>query len=390
MLQGKKYRIFPNEQQKQVLQQHFEGVRCVYNLALETKTRAYSTAGVNLSRYDLQVQLKDLKKDCGWLKNVNSQSTQVALMNLDAAYLNFFKGGGFPNFKKKKFYNKFCCPQNFTIEENKLYIPKLKTGIKIKLHRNIDGIMKSVVISKNAANQYFASILVEDGIEKPTKKEIKYETSVGFDLGIKKFLVASDGTEYENPKYLKKSLKRLKCLQRRLSRKKKGSNNRKKAILKVAKLHNKISNQRLDTLHKVSNEITNRYDTLCFEDLAVKNMAKNHKLAQSISDCSWGKFTEFVKYKAEKKGKNYIEINRFLPSSKMCGCGSINQELTLKDRDWTCKSCGTTNQRDFLAAQNIRNFAIINSGVERPIELVELPTIVGTMTQEAHTPLCCG
>jgi putative transposase len=379
MLLGKKYRIYPTVQQQSVLDSHMNAVRYIYNLALETKTTAYQKAGVNLTRYDLQKQLKDLKQDCEWLKAVNSQSLQVAIMNLDAAYTSFFKGGGFPSFKKKGGTQSFNCPQNFSIEDGKLFIPKLRTGIKIVLHRDLGGEMRNATISKTATGKYFVSILVNDGIEKQST-EIVREKSVGVDLGIKTFAVLSDGTEFQNPKYLKKSLQRLKILQKRLSKKVKTSKNRNKARHKVALLHEKVANQRKDFLHKTSNSITKNYDTVCFEDLNVKGMIKNHKLAQSISDVGWNMFATMCKYKA----KNYLEIGRFQPSSKLCGCGVINKELTLQDREWTCKSCGTTNQRDLLAANNIRNFAIINSGQEMPVVPVELPTIVGAMKQEAH------
>jgi len=380
MLLGKKYRIYPNKKQQVFFENHFNAVRFVYNLALETKTRAYSTAGKNLSRYDLQVQLKELKKDCNWLKMVNSQSLFVALMNLDAAYTKFFRSGGFPTFKKKNDTQSFCCPQNFYIKEGKLFIPKLKEGIKIVLHRDLGGEMRNVTISRTSTGKYFASILVNDGKEREIVPITK-ENSVGIDLGIKTFAVLSDGTEIENPKFLRKSLKRLKCLQKRLSKKVKGSKNRDKARQKVALIHERISNQRKDFLHKASSSITKKYDTLCFENLNVIGMVKNRSLSMSISDVSWSMFTTMCKYKA----KNYLEIGRFEPSSKMCYCGVINKNLTLSDRIWTCNSCGSVNERDLLAAKNIKKFALINSGVGCPVEPVELPTIVGAMKQEAPT-----
>ena len=385
MLKALKYRLYPDNDQKMLLEKHFDCVRFVYNLALETKTNAYSTHKVNLSRYDLQAQLTDLKNDCIWLKEVNSQSLQVALLNLDIAYGNFFKGrANFPNFKKKSNNQSFHCPQSVIIEDNRLYIPKFKDGIEIVLHRAINGIIRSATISRTPTGKYFVSILVDNNIPIPDKKPIDIKTSVGIDLGIKTFAVLSDGTEYANPKYLRNSLQRLKVLQRRVSKKVKGSNNRKKAIKQLAILHEKVTNQRKDFLHKITDAITKQYDTICVEDLSPKNMVKNHKLAQSISDASWGMFGTFLKYKADWRGKNVLEIGRFDPSSKMHNkCGYINKGLTLKDREWICPKCKEVVLRDANAAKNILDWGILKySGQELSVEQLELPTLVGTMKVE--------
>lgn len=385
MLRANKYRLYPSDSQKELLDKHFGSVRFIFNLALETKTWAYSANKTNLSRYDLQVQLKDLKEECAWLKEVNSQSLQSTLLNLDTAYINFFKGRGkFPNFKKRSGKQSFLCPQNVSLKKGKLSIPKFKEGIDIVLHRPIKGIIKSATLSKTPTCKYFVSILTETGELTPAKKNIETKKTVGLDLGIKTFAVLSDGTEFNNPKYLKQSLLRLKVLQRRVSRKVKGSNNRKKSVKRLATLHEKIANQRKDFLHKVTDVITKRYDTICIEDLAVSNMIKNHKLAQSISDTGWGFFVTFLKYKAEWRGKNILEIGRFEPSSKLHNsCGYINKTLLLSDREWICPNCDEVVFRDVNAAINIKNFALIkNSGVERTVEPAELPTLVGTLNQE--------
>lgn len=385
MLKANAYRLYPSDSQKELLDKHFGSVRFVFNLALETKTTAYSANETNLSRYDLQVQLKDLKEDCTWLKEVNSQSLQAALLNLDMAYANFFKGHGkFPNFKKRSGKQSFLCPQNVNIEKDLLSVPKFKDGIKIILHRPIKGIIKSATLSKTSTGKYFASVLCETGELIIDKKNITDKTAVGIDLGIKTFAVLSDGTEYGNPKHLKKSLTRIKVLQKRVSRKKKGSNNRAKAKLKLATLHEVITNQRKDFLHKVTNEITNRFDTICIEDLNVKGMVRNHCLAQSISDVGWGEFERQLRYKAEWRGKNLLQIGRFEPSSKLHNtCGYINKVLSLSDREWTCPNCGKIVFRDLNAAINIKNFALLKiSGVERTVEPVEPPTLAGTLKQE--------
>jgi len=385
MLKANKYRLYPIDSQKELLAKHFGCVRFIFNLALQTKTEAYSTQGISLSRFELQAQLPILKKEHEWLKEVNSQSLQSALINLDNAYKNFFKGRAkFPSFKKKSNRQSFNCQQSVTIEENRLYIPKFKDGIEVILHRPLSGAIRSAIISKTPTNKYFVSILTETGIDLPDKIPIDSKTAVGIDLGVKTFAVLSDGTEFENPKHLRNSLKRLKVLQRRASRKVKGSNNRREANNQVAKAHEKVNNQRKDFLHKVTDVITKRYDTICIEDLTPKNMVKNHKLALSISDASWGMFVIFLKYKSEWRGKNVLEIGRFDPSSKMHNkCGYINKELTLADRTWICPKCGDVVLRDRNASLNILDWGLLKySGMERAAGLPELPAMVGAMKEE--------
>lgn len=384
MLKAYKYRIYPNKEQEALLCKHFGAVRFVYNLALETKIAAYSSARVNLSRYDLQAQVKELKEECEWLKEINAQSLQAALMHLDAAYLKFFKGKAkFPVFKKRNSRQSFQCPQNASIKDGKLKLPKFKEPIKIALSQTFKGETKTVTISKTPTNKYFASILVDDGKVSPKIRPISFETTVGIDVGIKSFAVLSDGQQYDNPKYLKKSLKRLKILQRRASKKKNGSENRKKANLKVSLLYERITNQRKDFQHKFSDAITKQYDVICVENLHIAGMVKNHKLAQSISDVSWSSALDMLKYKADWRGKTYHEIGRFDASSKLHGkCGFLNKGLTLSDRMWVCPKCGETVDRDFNAALNIKLFGLNYLGAGSPGEPVELPTLVGTMKQE--------
>jgi putative transposase len=380
-----KYRLYPTDEQIVLLNKHMGAVRFVYNLALETKQMAYAGNHINLNRFDLQAQLIDLKKECPWLKEINSQSLQSALIRLDSAYIAFFKGiSQFPKFKKKSNKQSFQCPQHVEIDFKKelIYLPKFKEPIKIILHRKYKGEIKNVIISKTPTNKYFASILVDNKVElpKPIKKS---NNTIGIDLGIKSFIVTSNGEKFDNPKYLKESLVRLKWLQKQLSRKKKGSNRRNICRLRVAKLHEKISNQRYDFLHKVSDVITKQYDIICMENLQVSNMLKNHCLAQSISDSGWGIFETLLKYKCEWRGKQLVQIGTFEPSSKTCSnCGNINNDLTLADREWTCPSCGKLLDRDINAAINILSFGIRNSGMERACEDVEPPTIVGTMKRQ--------
>ena len=247
------------------------------------------------------------------------------------------------------------------------------------MHRQIKGIIKSATLGKTRAGKYFASILTETKDVMPAKNAIDPETAVGIDLGIKTFAVLSDGTEIENQKYLKQSLGRLKIMQRRVSRKVKGSRNRKKSVKRLASLHEKITNQRKDFLHKVTDVITRHYDTVCIEDLTVSNMIKNHKLSQTISDAGWGIFGVLLKYKAAWRGINILEIGKFEPSSKLHnGCGYIH-----KDRQWTCPGCGKVVNRDVNAAINIKNFALIkHSGMGSTGEPAELPAKAGALNKE--------
>lgn len=384
MLKSFKYRLYPNGKQKVLLSKHLGACKLIFNLALETKTTAYSSAGVNLSRYTLQEQLVDLKEEYAWLYEINAQSLQSVLMHLDIAFSRFFKGlGKFPKFKKRGDQPSFQCPQGASIKGGRLKLPKFKEGIKIVLHRPFEGKIKTVTISRTPTGKYFASILVDDNAPLPTKAPLSSETTIAADVGLKTFATLSDGREYENPKYLKRALNRLKLLQKRASKKQKGSANRKKANLAVSKLHEKIANQRKDFLHKFSHDLTKNFDTVIVENLNVAGMVKNHILAQAISDVSWSTGLNMLKYKAEWRGKTYHEIGRFDASSKIHNkCGYLHKDLTLADRTWVCPKCGGTVERDINAALNIKQFGLIHLGVEQPLKPVELPTLVVTMKQE--------
>lgn len=388
MYRAYKYRISPTSSQKELIHKHCGSVRFLYNLALETKTTAYLGSKVNLSRYDLQKQMVDLKKELPWLKETNSQSLQVALLNLDTAYSNFFKGkAGFPKFKKKSNRGSFNVPQNVILENGKLIIPKFKEGIEIVLHRPIKGGIKQCTVSCTPTGKYFVSILCDTEGKLPTKSPIKESSAIGVDLGIKDFLVTSEGEVISNPKFLRKSIERLKVLQRRSSKKQKGSNNRKKANKRVALLHEKVKNQRRDFLHNISSRLVSENQTICLEDLGVSNMVKNHCLAQAISDVSWSEFNRMVEYKSDWYGVNILRAGRFSPSSKTCECGKINKDLKLSDRTWQCE-CGKVMERDLNAARNIKKFALKDySGQELSVEPVEMSTLVESMKQEARQSL---
>lgn len=381
MLKAYRYRIYPNREQAEKLNQTFGACRFIYNLALETKRYAWEAHRKNITAYDLHKQLTDLKKDCEWLQVVSRDALEKSILNLDKSYKSFFRGGGYPKFKKKFSKQSFRTRQALKVNwnENTITIEKIK-NIPAVLSREFNGQIRQATISKTPTGKYFISILVQNGKEIPAKPEVK--NALGIDLGLKHFAVTSAGEKFDNPKHLRNSLQRLKVLQRRASRKINGSSNRRKANLKVAILHEKISNQRQDFLHKLSSKLIydSQVDTICIEGLRVHNMLQNHKLAQSIQDASWSEFFRQLNYKAEWRGMNVIQIGKFEPSSKMCSsCGAINSELTLADREWICK-CGATHDRDLNAAINIKNIALSGKGI--PVELAESSAIAGTMKQE--------
>lgn len=388
MLKAFRYRLSPTKEQSVLLNKHIGSSRFVYNLALECKQMAWAGYRVNLSCFDLIRQLPELKKECEWLKEINSQSLQQPIRNLDNAFTRFFKGqAGFPKFKKKSNGGSFNIPQNVSLKNGKLVIPKFKEGIKVVLHRPIKGIIKQATISKTPTGKYFVSILCETGESIKPKAKIKENTSVGIDLGIKTFLVTSDGECFDNPKFLNSKISKLKFVQRKFS-KYKGKRTRQK----LAKLHEKVANQRKDFLHKVSTELIKNHDSICIEDLNIKGMLQNHKLAQAITDVSWSSFVTMLEYKAEWYGKNILKIGRFEPSSKLhANCGYINKDLKLSDREWFCPKCGDVVSRDENAAINIKNFALRNyvSGTDTKTQ-DELPTLVGVLTPEAPSPLGKG
>jgi putative transposase len=386
MFRAYKYRIYPSELQKELIAKHIGSSRFVYNLALETKNTVYLGSKHNLSSFDLIKQLPELKKECEWLKEINSQSLQQSIQNMDIAFKKFFKGAGFPKFKSKhKGKQSFSIPQNVLLNGNKLVIPKFKEGIDIVLHREIKGTIKSATISVTPTSKYFVSILADINIKIPTKAPITERTTIGIDLGIKDFAITSEGEVFKNPKNLRKAQSKLKYIQRKYS-KHKG----KRTKLRLALLHEKVVNKRKDFLHKTSIKLIRENQTICLESLAVSNMVNNHKLAQAINDVSWSTFVTMLEYKADWYGKNIFKIGRFAPSSKTCNCcGYINKELTLKDRSWTCPKCNSVLDRDVNAAINIKSFALKNhlSGEHTLKNQGKLPTLVGALTLEAH-PIC--
>lgn len=366
MIRGYRYRLYPTKDQIVLLNKTFGCCRYVYNWALKTKDTEYKTNNNSLSSFDLMKLMKtQLKSQFEWLKEVNSQSLQQSIHNLDTAYTNFFRNPkkvGFPQYKKRRNKQSFQCPQHCTVDfiKGTIYIPKVKY-IPAVLHRRFNGTVKTVTISKTPSGEYYASVLVDTNMVELPLKEVNPNTSIGIDLGIKSLAVCSNGKTYENQHNLKNSLNRLALYQKRLSKKEKGSSNYNKTRIKVAKVHETIANKRRDYLHKITYELTHdsQVCTICVEDLNVKGMTKNHHLSQSINDASFGLFLTILEYKCKWYGINYIKIDRFAPSSKTCcKCGYINKTLKLSDREWVCPHCGTTLDRDFNAAINIKNIGL--------------------------------
>ena len=394
-----KYRIYPNWEQQELINKHIGCCRYIYNLCLENKINAYKTSKKSISCFDLIKLLPALKKvqETSFLKEVNSLSLQASIRNLDSAYQRFFKEKkGFPKFKSKRNARQsFQIVQNTTVnfEEKKVYIPKFKKGIKCRFHRFFNGKVKTSTITRTSTGRYYISILVELNEDNPSKKPIDESKAVGIDLGIKTFATLSNGKEIPNPKNLKNAIAKLKRLQRSLSKKAKGSNNREKARRVLACQYERVTNRRNDFLEKVTHQLVTTYDTICLETLSAKNMMKNHHLAQALSDIAIGRFNELIEQKAEWYGVNILRIGRFEPSSKTCSCGYVYKDLKLSQRVWTCPNCGRTNQRDLLAANNIKAFAfnkIHNTAGTAEIHACGDMNPVRDSAQEAHKSLICG
>jgi putative transposase len=369
-----KYQLFPTKEQETLLNKHFGCSRFVWNWGLCEKMKAYQTDKTNLTRYQLQAQLPAMKKteEFSWLKEVNSLAIQSKLEDLDKAYVAFFrKKADFPKFKSKKNKQSFRVPQNTKVnfDDGKISIPKFLEGIKFDNHRKFIGEVSSSYVTKTPTGKYHISILVESGEEIPVKPKVKEKTTIGIDLGIGNFATISNGNKVDNPRLLKIKLERIRRQSKSLSRKKKESKNREKQRIKLAKLHEQITNSRKDFQHKLSYQLTHdkQVNTIVMETLSIKQMSKNHKLARHIQDCAWYQFQTYLKYKCDWYGKNFIKVGRYEPSSKLCSCGVINHELSLKDRNWTCKVCGVTHDRDILASNNIKQIGLVQPE-SKPVE----------------------
>ena len=359
VLKSYKFRLYPNKEQEILIQKTFGCVRFVYNQCLAYKIDKYKNEQITLSRIDVNnYKNRTLKVEYEWLKDVDKFALDNAVINLDLAYQKFFKEHkGFPKFKSKKdnhrSYKTNITRSNIEVDfdNRKIKLPKLK-WIKTRGARRFEGKIKSATISQTPSGKYYCSVLVE---QEDYKSLTETGCNVGIDLGIKDFAITSDGYKISNPKYLAKSEKKLIKLQRQLSRKSSGSNNCNKARIKVARVWEKINNQRTDFLQKLTTELIRKYDVICLEDLNVSGMVKNHCLAKAISDCSWSEFVRILQYKADWYARTISKIDRFYPSSQTCSyCGCVNPETKdLSVREWTCPDCGVTHDRDINAANNI-------------------------------------
>ena len=384
MLRAYKYRIYPTDEQKVLLARTFGCCRFVYNWALNLKIEGYRQEKKSVPYKEVQERMvNELKKDNHWLSEVNSQALLSSIRNLDTAYKNFFRdthAAGFPRFKSRKDKQSFQCPQHCHVDfqRGSITIPKAK-DIPAVLHRRFKGTVKTVTVSMTPSGKYFASVLVDSNLEELPATEVRRDTTLGIDLGIKSLAVCSDGRTFDNPKNLQRSLDRLSVLQKQLSHKQKGSANRNKARIRVARLQEHIANCRKDNLHKITHALTHdsQVRTICMEDLNVKGMSHNHHLAQAVGDASFGTFLTLLEYKCRWYGAHLIKIDRFAPSSKTCGgCGHVYKGLKLSERSWTCLECGARHDRDFNAACNIKEFGLKALPTERgKVKPVDCPTV---------------
>jgi putative transposase len=359
LLQAVKVRLYPSAEQQVILSQHFGCARWWWNYALNKSIETYRETGKSLGQSALNAFLPKLKKteETIWLSECYSQVLQATTLNLTTAYKNFFAGRArFPRYKSKHGKQSIQYPQNVKVLEGFVQFPGKVALVKAKLHRDIEGTIKTVTVSLDPSGKYFASILTETEGDNPA---VSTEGRViGIDLGLTHFAITSDGckvSKYNNPRHLALHEKNLKRKQQKLAKKQKGSNSRNKAKKTVAKVYERVTKSRQDFLHKLSRKLVNENQVVAVENLNVKGMVRNHNLAKAISDAGWGTFINFLAYKLEKKGGKLVEIDRWFPSSKLCSnCYYQIDELPLDIREWTCPNCGTRHDRDGNAATNIR------------------------------------
>jgi len=386
-MQSYKFKLEPTKEQQERLNIMFGCSRFTWNYFLDLNNKLYLEAEEkelkkkHLNYYDCANQLTELKTKNEWLKKANAQSLQQTLKDLDITYNRFFKKkGGFPNFKNKRNKQSFRIPQFFKLQDSQSIFPKFREGIKTIVHRKVEGNIRYATISKTKTKKYFVSITTDFEVK---KKRIS-NNQIGVDLGIKDFVVISNGEKHN----LKIKEGNIKFLHKQVSKKKRGSNNRNKARLKLARRCEKIDNQKQDFQHKLSDKLCKENELIAIEDLNIKGMVKNHCLAKSISNQSWYSFITKLEYKSKRYSGRIEKTNRFYPSSKTCNnCGFINQELTLANRKWKCPQCKTKLDRDINASRNILDQVLrelnLKSGRNYRSKPVELLSLDKAMKQES-------
>jgi len=382
MLRAYRYRIYPNEEQKVLMDKTFGCVRFVYNWALEAKKKAWEEERRNISQFSLEKMLTaTLKKEKEWLREVSDHALRFSIKNMDAAYQNFFKHGAkYPKFKKRGDRQAFHSNHQHLVDFKKglLHIAKIR-NIKTVFHRPFKGTIKDVTISKEKDGRYYASILVDTEQHPLPKRAVLPDTTIGIDAGLKTFAVCSNGEKFYAPHFQKQQKRKLKLLSRRLNKKEKDSRAFNETKQKIARLHSKIARQRMDYLHKITHRLTheNQVHTICVEDLDVKSMIFNKHISYDVNDAGIGMFYSMLAYKCEWYGVNLVKIGQFQPSSKQCSsCGYINKAQRWSDRSWVCPECGTRHDRDYNASVNIRNFGLetLLTGREE-VKPVECPLV---------------
>lgn len=372
-----KIRLYPTKKQKEVLDNHFNAYRFLYNLSLEYKIMMYKDYGINKIGYDLQAEIFELRKETDWLSKCKAECLRDAGLNVDKTFKKFFKGSGYPKFKSKKSENSFHAYQSINCKENILNFYRQK--IKFKTSKKYTTLLnnhkiKQVTFKKDKCGDYWASCLIDTS---DTKQLPKTDNIVGIDLGVKHLVITSDGEFFENKRYFDNTRKKLKRAQQRFSKTKKGSKNREKQAIKVAKIYRKISRQREHYYHQITNKLLNENQVVVMESLKVQNMIEKKELSRLISDASWSLLTNMLEYKANWYGREIIKIDTYFPSSKMCSsCGNIKQDLKLSDRVYKCNNCDLEIDRDYNATLNIKN-----SGIKLPLEPVE-SKVTNSMNQE--------
>ena len=395
MLKTFRYRLYPNHTQREMIRKTIDACRFVYNWALETKKNAYEAEGTNLSWFELNNRLVKLKQDRPFLKDVYSQSLQQATKRLNLAFQQFLRRLtqgkdqlGYPKFKRRKAHRQsFDVPQFFTVDFAAQCVNLPKIGpVKTIFHRRFTGSPRTCTVVSSITGKFFISIVVEDEKIPHTKLEATEQTTVGIDIGLSTYVTVSTGEKVGNPRHFRNALKRLRCMHRRLSKKKNGSRNREKARQRLARCYERVTNQRTDFQHKLSTRLIRENQAIIVESLNISGLIRNRQLAKGVAGAAWSKFLGMLRYKTKGHGVILIAVGRFEPTSKRCNnCGYINTELTLSDRIWICPACGISLERDLNAAKNIKMIGLrsIVTPREPRIGPVELSALAEASKQEA-------